>query len=248
MSGKYVTLNDTIYNYLVAQRSNAHDPLLHSLHLETQSLGDAGRMAIGPEQGSLISMLVALIGAKYAIEVGTFTGTSSICIARYLAPGGKLVCFDQDFKYTSIARRYWIRAGIQDRIDLRLGDARRLVPHFRPQQPIDFVFIDADKESYDSYYEMLVPYVRTGGLILFDNMLRGGEVADPVARNTPMNKAIDVLNRKLAVDTRVQSVMLPIADGLTICRKLGTPTSDSGRVHDSRRISEARRMGDFRFG
>jgi caffeoyl-CoA O-methyltransferase len=169
--------------------------------------------------------------------VGTFTGTSSISIARHLAPGGKLVCFDQDFKFTSIARRYWIRAGLQDRIDLRLGDARRLVPHYRPQNQVDFVFIDADKESYDSYYEMLVPYVRTGGLILFDNMLRGGQVVDPIARNQPSIRAIDQLNRKLAVDSRVQTVLIPMADGLTICRKLPPPSGETRRLSDSRRVS-----------
>ena len=230
MAGKYVTLTDDIYDYAIAQRSNAQDPILNALHIDTQSLGEAARMAIGPDQATLISLLVGLIGAKWAVEVGTFTGTSSICIARYLAPGGKLVCFDQDFKYTSIARRYWIRSGLQDRIDLRLGDAHRLLPHFRPQNPLDFVFIDADKEAYDSYYEYLVPFVRPGGLILFDNMLRGGELVDPVARNTPVNRAIDRLNRKLATDSRIQCVLLPIADGFTICRKLPAPSGDTRRV------------------
>jgi caffeoyl-CoA O-methyltransferase len=243
MPGKFVTLNEDIYQYVVAHRSNAQDPLLGALQAETDALGDIGRMAISPEQGGLISLLVALIGVKSAVEVGTFTGTSSICIARYLAPGGKLVCFDQDFKFTSIARRYWIRAGLQDRIDLRLGDAHRLVPHFRPTVPIDFVFIDADKEAYDSYYEMLLPYVRPGGLILFDNMLRGGEVVDPNARNTPVNKAIDALNRKLAADTRIQCVLLPMADGVTICRKLSLPGMDGRRVGDSRRVVDQHRLG-----
>lgn len=236
MSGKYVNLTDDIYNYVLAQRSGAQDPILNALQVDTQSLGEIGRMAISPEQGTLISLLVALIGAKWAVEVGTFTGASSICIARYLAPGGKLVCFDQDFKYTSIARRYWIRSGLQERIDLRLGDARRLIPHYRPQTPLDFVFIDADKESYDTYYEMLIPFVRSGGLILFDNMLRGGEVADPVARNTPTNRAIDKLNRKLANDSRIQCVLVPMADGLTICRKLPPPSGDTRRVTESRRV------------
>jgi caffeoyl-CoA O-methyltransferase len=236
MPAKYVTLTDAIYNYVIAQRSNANDPLLAALQVETQNLGEIGRMAISPDQSSLISLLVSLIGAKWAVEVGTFTGTSSISIARHLAHGGKLVCFDQDFKFTSIARRYWIRAGVQDRIDLRLGDARRLVPHYRPRDPLDFVFIDADKESYDTYYELLVPHVRTGGLILFDNMLRGGEVVDPVERNTPVNRAIDQLNRKLSSDSRVQSVLIPMADGLTVCRKLPPPGGEGRRLTDSRRL------------
>ena len=179
-----------------------------ALQIETQNLGEISRMAISPDQATLISLLVALIGAKWAVEVGTFTGTSSISIARHLAVGGKLVCFDQDFKSTSMARRYWIRAGIQEKIDLRLGDAHRLLPHYKPRELLDFVFIDADKEAYDFYYETLIPYVRTGGLILFDNMLRGGEVVDPVKKNTPTNRAIDQLNRKLAADSRVQSVLI----------------------------------------
>jgi caffeoyl-CoA O-methyltransferase len=225
MAAKYVALTDAIYNYVIAQRSNANDPLLAALQMETENLGEISRMAISPDQASLISLLVALIGAKWAVEVGTFTGTSSLSIARHLAPGGKLVCFDQDFKFTSIARRYWLKAGVQDRIDLRLGDAHLLLPDFRPQNPLDFVFIDADKEAYDFYYETLLPYVRTGGLILFDNMLRGGQVVDPVEKNTPTNRAIDQLNRKLAADSRVQSVLIPIADGLVVCR-----TTESRRL------------------
>jgi caffeoyl-CoA O-methyltransferase len=236
MPAKYVPLNDAIYSYVIAQRSNANDPILAALSIETEKLGEMSQMAISPDQSTLISLLVALIGAKWAIEIGTFTGTSSICIARYLAPGGKLVCFDQDFKVTSIARRYWIRAGVQDRIDLRLGDARRLLPHYRPQNLIDFVFIDADKEGYDFYYETILPYVRTGGLILFDNMLRGGKVVDPVERNMPANRAIDQLNRKLAADGRVQSVLVPMADGLVICRKLYSPGTETRRMSDTRRL------------
>jgi caffeoyl-CoA O-methyltransferase len=233
MPRKYVPLTDAVYDYVVEQRSNANDPILAGLQMETENLGEISQMAISPEQAGLISLLVALIGTKWAVEVGTFTGMSSLSIARYLAPGGKLVCFDQDFKFTSIARRYWIRAGVQDRIDLRLGDARRLLPHYRPQNLLDFVFIDADKDSYDFYYESLIPFVRTGGLILFDNTLRGGEVVDPVLRNTPTNRAVDQLNRKLATDTRVQTVLIPMADGLTVCRKLYVAGVD-GR--DSRRL------------
>ena len=227
MSGKYVALNDVLYEYMVAQRSNADDPVLEALRAETENLGEISRMSISPEQASLMTLLVSLIGAKWAVEVGTFTGTSSISIARGLAPGGKLFCFDQDFKWTTIARRYWMRAGVQDKIDLRLGDARALLAHFRPPAPIDFVFIDADKESYDVYYEMLLPHVRTGGLIIFDNMLRGGQLIDPVEKHTPTNQIIDRLNYKLAIDKRVQSVLIPVADGLYLCRK--QPSGIEGR-------------------
>jgi caffeoyl-CoA O-methyltransferase len=236
MAAKYIPLTDAIYDYVITQRSNANDPILTALQIETENMGEISRMMISPDQASLISLLVALIGTKYAVEVGTFTGTSSICIARHLVPGGKLVCFDQDFKVTSMARRYWIRAGLQDKIDLRLGDARRLLPHYKPQNLIDFVFIDADKESYDFYYETIIPYVRTGGLILFDNMLRGGQVVHPVAKNEPANRAIDQLNRKLAADSRVQSVLIPMADGLVVCRKLFVAGMDGRRMTDSRRL------------
>jgi len=234
MPAKYIPLTDAIYNYVIAQRSNADDPIMTALQIETQNLGEISRMAISPDQATLISLLVALIGAKWAVEVGTFTGTSSISIARHLAVGGKLVCFDQDFKSTSMARRYWIRAGIQEKIDLRLGDAHRLLPHYKPRELLDFVFIDADKEAYDFYYETLIPYVRTGGLILFDNMLRGGEVVDPVKKNTPTNRAIDQLNRKLAADSRVQSVLIPMADGLVVCRKLFVAGMDGRRMTETR--------------
>jgi caffeoyl-CoA O-methyltransferase len=235
MPAKYTEINDPLYDYIIAQRSNAADPLLAALQAETEGMGEVSRMMISPDQAGLISLLVAAIGTKWAVEVGTFTGTSSICIARHLAPGGKLFCFDQDFKFTSVARRYWIKAQLQERIDLRLGDARRLLPHFKPQNLIDFVFIDADKEGYDFYFETLLPFVRTGGLILFDNMLRGGEVVHPVAKNQPTTRAVDQLNRKLATDSRVQSVLLPVADGLVICRKLYVPGVD-GRRSDSRRM------------
>jgi caffeoyl-CoA O-methyltransferase len=235
MAPKYVPLTDALYNYVIAQRSNANDPLLAALQMETQNLGDISEMMIGPDQAGLISLLVPLIGAKWAVEVGTFTGMSSICIARHLAPGGRLVCFDLDFKVTSIARRYWIKSGLQERIDLRLGDAHRLLTHFKPPNLLDFVFIDADKEGYDFYYETLLPFVRTGGLILFDNMLRGGQVVDPVGKNTHATRAIDQLNRKLATDARVQSVLIPMADGLVICRKLYAPGMDGRRMTDMRR-------------
>jgi caffeoyl-CoA O-methyltransferase len=240
MPEKHLPITDLVFSYAIAQRSDANDPVLAALQAETFALGEAGRLAITPDQASLISLLVALINAKWAVEVGTFTGISSIAIARQLALGGKLVSFDQDFRYTSIARRYWIKAGVQDRIDLRLGDAHRLISHFRPRDPIDFVYIDADKEGYDMYYEHLCPFVRAGGLILFDNTLRGGQVTDPVGRNQPINRALDALNRKLASDSRVQTVLMPMADGLTICRKLPPPGTSAGHRFDVRQLDRIR--------
>lgn len=231
MSSRFTPLSEDLYDYMTAQRSNAHDPVLDALKAETENLGDVSEMSISLLQASFITLLVAAIGAKWAMEIGTFTGTSSISIARGLLPGGKLYCFDQDFRWTSIAKRYWIHAGVYDKIDLRLGNAAHLLAHFRPLAPLDFVFIDADKESYDTYYELVLPHVRPGGLIAFDNMLHGGQVIDPAERFTSQNRAIDLLNHKLAADTRVQTVLLPIADGVHICRKLPLPSSrDSHRI------------------
>jgi caffeoyl-CoA O-methyltransferase len=238
MSEGNTILTDLLYNYVLAQRSDAKDPVLAALQTETYEMGaDAVRLSITPDQSSLISLLVGLIGTKYALQVGTFTGLSSISIARSLMPGGKLVCFAPDLKYVSVSRRYWIKAGVQERIDLRLGDARRLLPHYRPTNPLDFVFIDAQEEEYyDIYFEALLPHMRTGGLILLDRMLRGGQVIDPALKNTPATRAIDMLNRKLAQDQRVQSVLLPISDGLYVCRKLYVPTNDTRRISfDTRR-------------
>jgi caffeoyl-CoA O-methyltransferase len=219
MSSQPTVLTEGLYDYLRAHRSGADDPVLDALRAETENLGEISRMSISPEQASFLTVLVGAIGAKYAVEVGTFTGTSSISIARGLAPGGKLVCFDLEFKWTTIARRYWMKAGLQDKIELKLGLASSVLPRFRPIAPLDFVFIDADKESYDYYYEMLLPHVRPGGLILFDNMLHGGQVIDPIERNLGPTRAIHQLNGKLVRDPRVVMVMLPIADGLVICRK-----------------------------
>jgi caffeoyl-CoA O-methyltransferase len=220
MSTSYLPMTDPLYQYMIRHCSNANDPILQEVRQETQRLGAVSEMSISPDQCSLLNFLTSLIGARYAVEVGTFTGSSSISIARGLMPGGKLTCFDQEFRWTSIARRYWFKAGLQDRIDLRLGDAHQLLPRFRSPGLLDLVFIDADKESYDFYYETLLPLVRPNGLIIFDNMLRGGKVIDPVGRTDAGVRAIDELNAKLARDPRIQSVLIGVADGLHICRTL----------------------------
>jgi caffeoyl-CoA O-methyltransferase len=220
MAPKYTPLTDDLYRYMAAQRSNVQDPVWDALEAETENLGEVSQMAISRDQGSFITFLVSILGVKWALEIGTFTGGSALSIARGIAPGGKLICYDQDFKWTSIARRYWIKANVQEKIELRLGNARDLLPRFRPFKPLDFVFIDADKESYDYYYEAILPHVRQGGIILFDNMLMGGKVIDPSAKNIPAVRTILHLNHKLAHDPRVQSVTIPVADGLCLCRKI----------------------------
>ena len=218
MGLKYLSLNDGLYKYLCGARSEAADSVLQALRQETAALGEPSRMQISEEQGTFMSVLVAAIGAKRAIEVGTFTGYSSLCIARALPAEGRLVCIDTSEEWTAIARKYWGRAGVQERIDLRLGQAIPLLQQIGTEASFDFAFIDAEKTEYDTYYELVLPRVRQNGLILFDNMLWGGRLgAGPVQEAA--GRTIDALNQKLAKDPRVEAVLLPIADGLQLCRK-----------------------------
>src|SRR5437870_8745744 len=160
MELKYVALNDSLYRYLVGCRSNATDPILKDLQAETDRLGeDISRMQISPEQGSFLTILTAACGVKQAIEVGTFTGYSSLCIARGLQTGGRLICIDQNRQWTDIAQKYWNRAGVRDRIDLRLGDAIPILKNLEPGLTFDFAFIDAEKTEYNSYFELLLPRI-----------------------------------------------------------------------------------------
>ena len=219
MELKYVPLTDSLYRYLCSCRSNAADPALDGLRAETDGLGEISKMQISPEQGSFMTILTAAIGAKSAIEVGTFTGYSSICIARGLAAKGKLICIDASEEWTAIAKKYWVKAGVQERIELRIGSAIPILQKLEAGLTFDFAFIDAEKTEYDAYYELVLPRVRKNGLILFDNMLWGGRLGSgPVPEAS--GKAIDALNRKLTEDKRVETVLLPVADGLHLCRKI----------------------------
>lgn len=218
MRKKYLSLDDPIYSYLCRHRTGSGDPVLNALRAETEALGDDARMQISEEQGSFLSIITAAIGATTAIEVGTFTGYSSICIARGLAPGGRLTCLDASVEWTGIARRYWHQAGLADRIELRLGPAVESLRSLPMDAQFDLAFIDADKTEYDAYYELLLPRIRPNGLILFDNMLWGGGVAEAVIEGES-GRAIHALNGKLAGDARVECVLLPVADGIQICRK-----------------------------
>jgi caffeoyl-CoA O-methyltransferase len=215
---KYLSLNHRLYRYVCQCRSHADDPVLEALRVETEALGDIAKMQISREQGSFITLLVAAIGAKSTIEVGTFTGYSSICIARGLRETGTLLCLDASKEWTAIARKYWALAGMEKKIELCLGDAISRLKKLKPGMVFDFAFIDADKTEYDAYYELILPRIKRNGLILFDNMLWGGRLGRGRVKN-PSGRAIDELNRKLAQDPRVESVLLPIADGLQLCRK-----------------------------
>jgi caffeoyl-CoA O-methyltransferase len=217
-ASKYVTLTDPLYDYVVRHRSHSVDPLLQELRSATEALGEIARMLISPEQGSFLTLLTKLLGVRCAVEVGTFTGYSSICLARGLSEGGRLFCFDSSAEWTAIARRYWKKEALTGRIELQLGDAKEILAKWEPPGPVDLAFIDADKASYETYYELLLPRMKPNGLFIFDNMVWGGRVIEePLTDANGM--AIDRLNAKLARDSRVDSVLLPIADGLHLARK-----------------------------
>jgi caffeoyl-CoA O-methyltransferase len=219
MQLKYLSLNDSLYRYACAQRSDSADPILAALRDQNQTLGEDAKCQVSEEQGAFLTLLVASIGAKSALEVGTFTGYSSICIARGLPKDGRLICVDQNPKWTEIAQQYWAKAGVQDRIELRLGAAIPILRQLDPKLVFDFAFIDAAKTEYDTYFELVLPHVRPNGLILIDNMLWAGRLTGNLDQD-PSGRAIDALNRKLAQDGRVQTVLLPFADGVQVCRKL----------------------------
>ncbi|MDG4825760.1 class I SAM-dependent methyltransferase [Asanoa sp. WMMD1127] len=207
-----------ISDYLLAHSSPADD-LLRELAAETtRTFPDAAGMQISHDEGELLTMLVQLVGATKAVEVGVFTGYSSICIARGLAPGGSLLACDVSDDWTSVARRYWDRAGVADRIELRIAPAIETLRALPTDEDIDFAFVDADKPGYPAYYAELVTRLRPGGLIVLDNVLRGGRVVDPNAAGEG-DVAIRQVNEAVVADPRVSVVMLPVRDGVTLIRK-----------------------------
>jgi caffeoyl-CoA O-methyltransferase len=216
--GKFTSLTPELYEYVIAHGHN-HDPLLAELANETaQALGSLALMQISPEQGTLLTILVRAIQARHAIELGTFTGYSAICIARGLPPDGTLLCCDVNAEWTSMARRYWEKAGLSHKITLRLAPAMDTLRALPANQSFDFAFIDADKTNQLAYYEAILTRLRPNGLILIDNVLWGGAVVNRADHGSDTRK-IRELNDFLVKDHRVDVAMLPIADGLTICRK-----------------------------
>jgi caffeoyl-CoA O-methyltransferase len=210
-------VNPALDDYLRAHASPSDD-LLRDLVEETQRLVPGTSMQISHDEGEFLTMLTRLTGASFAVEVGVFTGYSSICIARGLRDGGRLLACDVSEEWTSVARRYWQRAGLTDRIELRLAPAAETLRALPPEPAVDFAFIDADKTGYPTYYEELVPRMREGGLIVLDNVLRRGRVVDAEAQD-PDDRAIRDVNDRIVADDRVQSVMLPVRDGVTLARK-----------------------------
>jgi predicted O-methyltransferase YrrM len=180
--------------------------------------GDFQMMQISPEQGAFMQLLTRAIGTRRAVEVGTFTGYSSLCIARGLVEGGRLLCCDVSEEFTAVARDAWKRAGVEDRIDLRIAPAIDTLRALPADDPIDLAFIDADKPSYRSYYEEILVRLRVDGLILVDNTLWSGAVVDERAQDEN-TLAIRAFNDLVADDDRVETAMLPLGDGVTVLRK-----------------------------
>ncbi|MER5639525.1 class I SAM-dependent methyltransferase [Kitasatospora sp. NPDC002227] len=195
------------------------DEILQDLVTETrEATGGAAGMQISHDEGAFLTMLTQLVGARRAVEVGVFTGYSSLCIARGLPADGHLLACDVSEEWTSRAKPYWERAGVADRIELRIAPALETLRALPLEENIDIAFIDADKVSYPLYFEELVRRLRPGGLIVLDNVLQAGAVVDP-ACDRPQYVTMRELNDRIAADQRVDSVMLPVRDGVTLARK-----------------------------
>lgn len=219
MTLKTEYLSQELHDYIVS-RSTPVDPVLRELAEETAARypDDIG-LQIGPEQGIFMTLLTQVAGARRAVEVGTFTGYSSICVARGLAPGGTMLCCDVSEEWTSLARQYWQRAGLADRIELRLGPAVATLESLPEEPSFDLAFVDADKPSYPRYWELLVPRLVPGGLLLADNTLSHGRVVNQAEQGKEV-RGIRAFNDLARSDPRVELVLLPIGDGLTLARKL----------------------------
>lgn len=219
MSNRTLSIDDRLYDYLLSVSVDESE-ILQQLREETATI-EYSVMQISPEQGQFMSLLVKMIGAKRALEIGTFTGYSSICIANALNDGGTLICCDDSEEWTAMAKKYWALAGIQDRIKLELQAASITLQSLLDDgqaESFDFVFIDADKQNYSLYFEQSLKLLRPGGLMAVDNTLWGGLVADP--ENTePATRAIRRFNELVKVDGRVEQSLVPIGDGLTLIIK-----------------------------
>ncbi|MDT4919038.1 MAG: caffeoyl-CoA O-methyltransferase [Pseudonocardiales bacterium] len=213
-------VTDAVRDYAVSHGSWQPDPVVRDLHAETAALGGPAAMQIGDDEGQLLTMLARLVSARRAVEVGTFTGYSSLCIARGLIEGGSLLCCDVSEEWTSIGRRAWDRAGVGDRIELRIAPALETLRALPDDAVLDLVFIDADKPNYSAYWDELVPRVRPGGVLLADNVLWSGDICDESVTGENV-EALRTFNEKVAADERVEAVMLTAFDGLTIARKRG---------------------------
>ncbi|WP_431922863.1 O-methyltransferase [Micromonospora wenchangensis] len=215
MTTKPLPLTPELQAYIVAHGSPP-DEIIRDLAEETRALLPAqAEMQVAPEQAAFLTFLTRLLGVRQAVEVGTFTGLSSLAIARGLPEDGRLTCFDISEEFTGIARSYWQRAGVADRIELRIGPAAETLRELPHERHLDFAFIDADKVGYPVYWAELVPRMRAGGVIAVDNTLRAGRVLAP---RDEADRAIAAFNDEVLADVRVDAVLLPLADGVTLAR------------------------------
>jgi caffeoyl-CoA O-methyltransferase len=210
-------LGEQVHAYLVAH-GTPPDPIQQGLIEETADLGGISMMQISPEQGAFMTILTRLVGARRAVEVGTFTGYSALCIARGLPADGQLLCCDVSDEWTSVGKPYWEQAGVADRIDLRIAPAVDTLRSLPQEETIDLAFIDADKPNYPAYYEELLARLKPNGVILVDNVLWSGSVVEADEQDENRT-AIRAFNDMVAADDRVDTVMLPLGDGLTLLRK-----------------------------
>ena len=219
MTPRSFLLTQELTDYVRAS-SEPPDDVAAELLAETLAMADRGELPatfqIPQEQGTFMQLLTRALGVRRAIEIGTFTGFSALCIARGLPDDGALICLDRSEEWTAMARRYWARAGVADRIELRLGDAHDSLRALPPEPAFDLAFVDADKAGYADYVEQLHPRMRDNGVVLLDNTLRGGQV---IAPETDDDRAVVALNAALAADRRWETVLLPVSDGLTMLRK-----------------------------
>ena len=218
MSNRSLEIDDRLYDYILKVSLRESD-LLRELRAETAKLPSAV-MQISPEQCQFMALLVEMLGVKRAIEVGTFTGYSSLSVAAAMPEDGRLICCDVSEEFTAIARRYWAKAGLAGKIELKLGPAVETLDKLLKTEVgrFDLAFVDADKINYLNYYERILKLLRPGGVVLIDNVLWGGAVADP-ADNDGDTVAIRLLNEHVKADKRVTLSLLPVGDGLTIARK-----------------------------
>ena len=219
MSNRTIAITESIYQYL-CDHSLREDPILKDLRDHTYDMEERA-MQIAPEQGQFMQMLVKLIGAKNTIEVGVFTGYSSLAIALALPEDGRIVACDVNPQYTNVAEKFWVSAGVREKIDLRIGPAMDTLLELINAGltgTFDFAFIDADKINYDHYYELCLQLIRPGGLITVDNVLWGGAVSDDAINDVDTN-SIRALNDKLHQDERIELSLVPIGDGLTLAMK-----------------------------
>ena len=216
---KGIGLTEELHQYLLAH-GTPPDAVQQGLIDETRRvLPERAQMQIAPEQGAFMTLLASLIGARFAVEVGTFTGYSALSIARGLAPGGRLLCCDISDKFVAVGRPFWEQAGVADRIDVRIGPALDTLRSLPQERTIDLAFIDADKTGYADYYEEILARLSPTGVILVDNVLWSGAVIDPTV-NDADTAAIRAFNDHVVADPRVSAVMLPISDGLTVIRRV----------------------------